>query len=293
MVQAIAYEASLRDVAGTTARGIAISLGRLCPNTEPSFATSPRISASRRVSAPGEDAMGIWQMAPTSVGSESAAGSPPVSPRAESSSVSSAADADGATASSPERDSQTGPAMRVPPMSDDELPEENDGQSGELTPQPVDMHSALAQGGACRDVPDVDCMSEAGSDTEAHTGGLARAADACVFVQRVSKGSAVVAALDAEFMGLLGGDDGAPRARTTASSACSQVYGAGNWWKVPVDTEVDVPDDDGFRVGSAEEVPAAGRGGPGRRLRHAARCTAAGVAVIAARMLLRGRRRVH
>lgn len=313
IVRLLAYEAALRDVAGTTAQHIALSLGRLNPAPQPSFATSPRIGATRRISAPGEDAVGIWQMAPTSGGATAPASRPP----AASPSASDGAMGHWEHACAPL-------CMGSRAQGPDQLQgdDERSGQSGELTAQAVSMHDVLAHddlaasgatskasdaaegaasnhagqagplGGLMRDEWDaMEAEVEVeGADDGGDWAGCAGAcaADACVRMQRFA---AARAALPegrlAAAAPLRTGTLPAPRRRTTADSACSRDYGSGSWWKVPVDTHVEVPADDGIRVGAEGAAFSRPRG---RRVRRAARCAVAGVAVVAVRLLF-GKRR--
>lgn len=315
IVRLLAYEAALRDVAGTTAQHIALSLSRLDPAPEPSFATSPRIGATRRISAPGEEAAGIWQMAPTS-------GSTPASPSGPT--ATSAPASDGGRGPCEQACTPLSMSSRAESLDQLDGDNENGGRSGELTAQAVSMHDPCERdessaSGATGEVseaatraasthaeeggPPGDVMREMwdameaavadgvddGDATGARAGcGEPVAADACVQMQRVSAVHAAVPERSlAAAVPLRTFPQPAPRLRTTTSSVCSQDYGAGTWWKVPVDTHVEVPADDSIRVG------ADGHASPGRRgqrLRRAARCATAGVAVVAVRLLF-GKRR--
>ena len=326
IVRALAYEAALRDPAGTTAQRVALSLGRLDPNPQPSFATSPRIGASRRITAPGEEAVGIWQMAPTSsrTPSESSpdGGAPAAAPPGPGASEPADDGPHSGMVPFGLEDAAESPSVGTLDSSDEDVAGGH--ASGELTAQAEYVHGMHAYDGTggeastdegarepADDAADTACaFGDAVADGRGaggDVGGLAdRAAraDACVFLQRVPSAAAVAPPHRLAAAASLGSWVRAEEARrTTADSTCSREYGAGKWWRVDVDMDVEVPADDGFRVvagrGAAVAAVAegdagtcAGTGAParrGRRLCRAARRAAAGVVVVAATLMLRRR----
>lgn len=325
ILRALAYEAALRDPAGTTAQHVALSLGRLDPNPQPSFATSPRIGASRRITAPGEEAVGIWQMAPTSsrTPSESSpdGGAPVAAPPGPGTSEPADDGPHIGMVPSGLEDAAESPSVGTLDSSDEDVTGGH--ASGELTAQAEYVHDLHAYDSAeaeaatdegareAADAADTVCAlgdaaadgRGAGGDMGGVAGGAARA-DACVFLQRVPSAAAVAPPHQLAAGASLGSWVRAQEARrTTADSACSREYGAGKWWRVDVDMDVEVPANNGFRVAAGPDAAVAaaaegdagtcaGTGAParrGRRLRRAARWAAAGVVVVAATLMLRRR----
>eukprot|EP00892_Ulva_mutabilis_P004943 jgi/Ulvmu1/2820/UM142_0018.1 len=325
IVRALAQAAAECDAAGSTAAHIALSLARLDPLPGPSFATSPRIGASRRISEPCSDAAGIWQMAPTSASAAAAVHASPTVPNAPYPLAAAI-------------DERTGEHTSDPLMNIDAEHVTNaegghtagaSSVSGELTAEPVRMHATPAATPSSRE------FSRAGLGAAAGPSVAAREEEACEEREqsleellravrlRSDKGDqgevgrcALPDARDpwgpaqsvAEAPHKLGqlrprrpswgpsrrpsqGPSGA--GSSWAGSACSRDFGAGRWWRVSMHAEVEVPEDDSpheWRAAAAARaaVPGGADGGRTRRrgVRRVLRAAAAGAAVVAARLLL-------
>lgn len=307
IVRALAHEAAERDVPGKTALRITLSLARLDPRPTPSFATSPRIGASRRVSAPCEDAAGIWQMAPTSGTTDPRNPSPPQC-----------------------SDSATPPinADLPPPCTDasgHELSYDEDcaahttsvrsSASGELTAEAVIMPGSHAKAthegcdptrNSAAPGPRTVRITPADADEDGQVR-LASTASLCAMGPYVCQADSVDRArrpcASEAPLGGAGSLDELPRLPSNSVSTSSREFGAGLWWRMPVTAALDVPENDSHvgilggmhGDGTAVEGAAAGstelRGGDPRRraLGRMVRSAMAGAVFVAACCLQRSR----